>query len=141
MQLEGRNLKKSIQSGEIAIGTILNIPSPAIIEILGYAGFDYVMIDTEHAPIGPLDTAVIENLTRAANLADITPLVRVNKNDPGMVSKVLDAGAMGVVAPHVKTKEETIRLVKGAKYPPIGVRGAMTLSRATRYGSRYDEGY
>jgi 2-keto-3-deoxy-L-rhamnonate aldolase RhmA len=106
--------------------------SPAIVEILGYAGFDWVSLDMEHAMN---DFARIEHLTRAANCSGVTPLVRVADNDPLLIMKALDAGAAGVIVPHVASRADLERAVAATLYPPRGIRGACTATRASGYGA------
>ncbi len=126
-----RNLKQSLHDGQILIGTWLNAPSASQAEIIGYAGFDLVILDTEHSSYD-LDTA--EHLVRAADAAQLPCLLRVSENTGAAVAKALDSGAQGVVVPHVGTADEARWAVRHAHYAPHGVRGAAPTVRATRYG-------
>ena len=74
-------------------------------EVLGYSGLDFVIIDTEHGPTGTIDTNRFGNLIRAAETAGVVPLVRLPERSTIMTQKVLDLGAMGVVVPMVETEE------------------------------------
>jgi len=112
------SLKEKIRAGQVVVGTYLFIPSPTIMEILGYAGFDYVIIDTEHSPTGCLDAQTLENIVRAADVSGVVPLVRLPERSRIMTQKALDAGAMGIEVPWVKTREDVENAVKDAKYPP-----------------------
>lgn len=105
--------------------------SPALVEILGHAGFDWVSLDMEHSPS---DFAQIEHLARAANVSGITPLVRVAQNSPLLIMKALDAGAAGVIVPHISSRGDLERAVEATIYEPKGVRGACSSVRASRYG-------
>lgn len=134
-------LREKIKDDRVAVGTFLFTPSPTVMEILGYAGFDFAIIDTEHAPTGPLDTVTLENLVRAAEVSGIVPLVRLPEHSRIMTQKALDSGALGIVVPGVRTKEEAIRVVRATKYPPEGDRGCCYLTRVTGFTSAYDEGY
>jgi 4-hydroxy-2-oxoheptanedioate aldolase len=124
-------LKQAFQNGQTLVGTWLNAPSPAQVEIIGYAGFDFVVLDTEHSSY---DIAGCENLVRAAAAAQLPSLVRVSENRATPVSQALEYGAQGIVVPHVSTKAEAEAAVNHAHYPPVGVRGAAPTIRATRYG-------
>jgi len=135
------NLKEKIKAGEVVLGTFLFTPSPTVMEIIGYSGFDFAIIDTEHAPTGPFDTQTLENMVRAAELSGIVPLVRLPERSRVMTQKVLDAGAMGIVVPWIKTVEEAREAVGDAKYPTGGHRGACYLTRPTGYTSRFTEEY
>jgi len=119
-----------LDEGGVAFGATTQIPAPALVEIMGRAGFDFTMIDTEH---GLYDIETAGELIRAAQGAQLTPIVRVLKNDQALISKALDLGAQGVVIPHVSTKGDAARAVEASKYGPAG-RGACPLVRAADYG-------
>jgi 4-hydroxy-2-oxoheptanedioate aldolase len=104
----------------------------AIVEILGGAGYDWVSLDMEHAPS---DFALVEQLTRAANFAGITPLVRVADNDPVLIMKALDTGAAGVFIPHASSRADVERAVEASLYAPQGSRGACSATRPAGYGA------
>lgn len=105
--------------------------SPAIIEMLGIAGFDFAFIDAEHNPRAVTD---LKELILAARYAGISPLVRVTKPDEVEIRKALEMGAEGVIIPHIKTKEEMETCVRGAKFPPLGRRGLDFGVRSSGYG-------
>lgn len=111
--------KRKLERGEI-ITVIEGQNSTHMIDFVGQFGFDAVWIETEH---GPIDFADIPDLTRAAGVWDMTPLVRVNLHEPGVVYRTLDVGAQGVIVPHVNTEAEARAIVDAAKYHPIGARG------------------
>ncbi|MGV6871316.1 HpcH/HpaI aldolase family protein [Pseudochelatococcus sp. B33] len=134
-----KSFKERLWGGDIVLGTHTYSASPANVEIIGRAGFDWVMIDCEHAPVGPYDTLLLENLLRAAELSGATPLVRVPENNETMIMKVLDSGAAGVVVPHVSTAEAARRAVAATRYGPDGTRGCCSNTRATGYYSRLME--
>jgi 4-hydroxy-2-oxoheptanedioate aldolase len=91
--------------------------------LVGQAGLDYVIIDTEHLGFTSNDTAGIENIVRAAELYDLTSLVRVSENDYMEISHALDAGAQGLVVPHIRTRKDARRVADAALFPPEGKRG------------------
>ena len=127
-------LKERLRNGETLVGTFSQIPSAGVVELIGYLGFDYVIIDTEHgitSPYGP----ELEGLIRAARTAGIAALVRVTTNDPAMILKSLDFGADGVVVPRVTSRAEAERAARACRYSPLGMRGACPPVRATRYGT------
>ncbi|HEX6979731.1 MAG TPA: aldolase/citrate lyase family protein [Alphaproteobacteria bacterium] len=124
-------LKARIRDREKLYGLFVMIPSPAVVEMAGYAGFDYVIIDLEH---GAATTESLEHLLRAADAVGIPAIVRVGNREPVEILRVLDAGACGILAPHVLTAEDAARLVSAAHYPPIGNRGMATTTRAGRHG-------
>ncbi len=116
--------------GRIAFGTWVQTASPEIVEAAGYQGFDFVIIDMEHGHFS-LETAL--HMVRAAEAADIMPVVRVATNEESGILKVLDTGAAGILVPGISTKDQALRAVKAAKYAPQGTRGACPWTRATRY--------
>ena len=129
-----KNLKAAAARGEKLLGTIIVSSSPINIEISGYLGYDFVLIDTEHATASPFGREV-EELIRAAYAADITPVVRLIKNDRSQIRKVLDFGAKGIVCPFMNTKEEAESFVSECLFPPDGNRGGAPVVRATKYGA------
>ncbi len=122
-------IRAALEEGRPAFGTFVYSPDPAVCELVGAAGFDFVVVDTEHASLGPRD---VENLVRAADTRGIAALVRVTR--PDAVTTSLDAGAAGIVLPHFGADERSRVLVASARYHPAGDRGACTGSRAVAYG-------
>lgn len=112
------------------IGSIVHIPATELVEILGYAGYHMVMIDTEHTPFG-META--QQLILAAQAVDMCPIVRVSEITEATVKKALDAGASGVIFPDIATVEQARKAVSYAKYAPLGTRGACLNVRGARY--------
>jgi len=125
-------LRKKLSNGEIVVGTAIDFKEPNIVEIIGYAGFDFVMIDMEHQA---RDLENLENMVRAAEFVDITPIIRIPEINEADALRALDMGGMGVVISHVRTKEDAVRAVSVVKYPPKGMRAIHSYTRATRYGS------
>lgn len=131
MGLSKNKIKDLLLQGRTVKGSFICTREPACVEILGYAGFDFVLIDTEHAP----NTATeVINLVRAAEAADIEPVVRVRANDPTLILQALDVGAKGILVPRVNTAVEAQAVVQAAKYGPAGERGLAGIVRAAKYG-------
>ncbi len=124
------NLNKMFRRGHIIWGSVLKFNDPAVVEILGTVGFQFVLIDREHAT---LDELAVEHLIRAALLTGIAPVVRVSENRAPMISKALDMGASGVVVPHITTRADAERAVRAAKFYPLGERGVDSTVRAGNY--------
>lgn len=131
-ELRATPLRKRLQAGDFLLGTFLEIPAPALVEIMGISGFDFVVIDGEH---GPLDLATTENLIRAASCAGITPIVRVLENQPALIRQPLDAGAAGVQVPQIDSLGSAQAVVRSALFAPSGERGLQPFVRAARYGA------
>ena len=131
--MEYNKILKKINSNEVAIGLNLALNSPHLIEFFGSLGFDWVFIDCEH---GSMTDSEAENMIRAADLYGMAPVVRVPGNEPHIILKMLDAGAKGIVVPHVDTVEDAIKARDAAKYPPLGKRGSnYGTGRNNNYGS------
>ncbi|MDA0747846.1 MAG: aldolase/citrate lyase family protein [bacterium] len=125
-------LKSRLKNGDVVLGPFVNLASGALLEIAAYAGFDFVILDTEH---GPLDIPTTEDLCRTAAGVGITPIVRVRENDPAQILRALDIGASGVQVPQICTKADAEALIRAAKYAPLGMRGVSPYTRAARYFS------
>lgn len=109
-------------------GVFVGLPAPALVEMCGHAGFDFVIIDNEHGPAGIEST---EHMLRAARGAGIIPVVRTLESD---ILRILDIGASAIQVPQVDTPEQAARIVAAAKYPPMGTRGAAFSTRAAGFG-------
>src|SRR3954463_8923381 len=123
-------LKARLPRGETTLGMWVTLESPSITEIAVTLGIDWVVIDTEH---GHLDYKEVVEHIRATRNSATTPLVRIPEATPGIVKRVLDLGAHGIIVPQVGTAEEAAMAVRYAKYPPDGIRGVGG-ERATRWG-------
>jgi 2-keto-3-deoxy-L-rhamnonate aldolase RhmA len=119
-----------LAEGSVPLGMQSLSGSPVLVEIIGRAGFDFVMLDTEHASV---DQSQLEALVRAADAASLTALVRVAANDPMLIRKALEAGACGVVIPQVRSVVEVASAVDAARFPPAGSRGSCVAVRGTGY--------
>jgi 4-hydroxy-2-oxoheptanedioate aldolase len=124
-------LAARLRAGETLLGLIAKMPAPAVIETAGHAGFDFAMVDTEH---GVADTGSLEHHLRAADSAGLAALVRVGANEPIDILRALDAGAAGIVVPHVNDAGDAHTAVRAAYYPPHGDRGLAVSTRAGRQG-------
>jgi 2-keto-3-deoxy-L-rhamnonate aldolase RhmA len=122
-----RRIRGKLEAGGHAFGVTLQLASCEIVEIAGYVGFDYVWIDAEH---GAMDLTEINQLVRAADAAGIDAIVRVPDHSPSFIQRVLDTGAAGIIAPHVRTAGEAAAIVAAAKFAPEGIRGACPSTRA-----------
>jgi 4-hydroxy-2-oxoheptanedioate aldolase len=123
-------MKAKLQKGEPVFGVQIDTMWPEFVEVCGHVGFDWAFLDAEH---GPLSEADIAHLTRAAESAGITPVVRVPRNEPETILRYMETGVAGVVVPQVNSGEEARRVVDAVKYPPLGRRGIGS-SRAAGWG-------
>ena len=124
-------LKKILSKGHLSFGSALHIPAVALIEIMGKVGYDFIIIDTEH---GLYDIETAGKMIRVAQTVNLVPIVRVLKNDEGLILRALDLGAQGVIIPHVSSKKDASKAVEACKYGIDGRRGACPLVRSANYG-------
>ncbi|WP_165452479.1 HpcH/HpaI aldolase family protein [Paenibacillus thalictri] len=125
-------LSQLIHDQQSAYGIIVTLKDPAVVEMLGFAGYDFAVIDMEHTT---MDYGLVEHMIRAAQCVQVTSIVRTAPNDYAAMLRVLDAGADGIMVPHLTTREQAERIVGTAKYRPIGYRGLDGSSRAAHYGT------
>jgi 2-keto-3-deoxy-L-rhamnonate aldolase RhmA len=115
-----------------ALGTWVKIPAMESIELVALAGFDFVVIDLEHSAMS------IESAYRQigiALLSGVSPIVRIPSLDAGIVQRILDSGAEGIMLPHVDTAEQAEAAVSAVRFPPLGTRGVGSTSRAGSWGT------
>jgi 4-hydroxy-2-oxoheptanedioate aldolase len=124
-------LKKKLKEGRVCFGTFIRL-GPAAVEIMGHAGWDFVVLDMEH---GVFDFTHVEHMIRAARCAGITSLVRVPEPTPSYIMRVVDAGAEGVQIPQVETAAMARLVSQAARYFPEGKRGLCSFVRAAAYSA------
>lgn len=129
--LKANRLKRKLSRGERAIGLFASLPTPVSIEMIGHAGFDFVIIDTEHSLVNP---ETLENMLRAAELVELTCLVRVSAVDARTLVPLLDGGAQGIVVANVESPETLRTLNDIVRFHPMGRRG-MNSGRPGRFGA------
>ena len=112
-------IKRQLQAGQTAIA-VSGHHNADMIDFLGQFGFDGVWLEGEH---GPVDWDAIGDMSRACDLWGMASVTRVNNNDPGTIMRALDRGTMGIVVPHVNSREAAEQAMKSAKYAPVGYRG------------------
>jgi len=125
-----RNLKNELAAGKVAIGVAIGVPWVEAVEIAGYAGYDFILIDTEH---GAIDASDAQRLVLAAQGVNVAPIWRVGGTSRGEIKKALDWGATGILVPEIRTADEAALAVEAAQYPPAGRRG-VDPHRPIRYG-------
>jgi 4-hydroxy-2-oxoheptanedioate aldolase len=128
--MRSNTTRGKLASGEPVAGLIVPVAAPVLVDLAALAGFDYVLIDTEH---GHLGFEAAEHLVRAAEAAGITPLVRASHNAPAEILRLLDIGAQGVMVPQVSSAADAEAAVRAVKFHPRGNRG-LAGSRAAAYG-------
>ncbi|MSP51874.1 MAG: 2,4-dihydroxyhept-2-ene-1,7-dioic acid aldolase [Alphaproteobacteria bacterium] len=129
-------VKRKLAAGEAAIGAFVTAPSAPLVQIMAAAGLDWVMIDLEH---GLIDAASAHAMIAATAGTRCAPLVRVPLERHDLTEVVLDAGALGIVSPMVRTRAEAEQTVAALSYPPNGKRGWGPFYAAARWGLSRDE--
>jgi len=128
--MEKNTLKQKLNQGLPTFGPFVNTPAPAMVETMGWLGYDFVIIDCEH---GTMDYETTENMIRAAELSGVTPIIRIGMNIQQHIQRYLDAGAQGVLIPLINNAADGKAVVDSVKYPPTGKRGLFA-GRPARYG-------
>lgn len=112
-------IKAKLAGGDEVFGLFCSIADPTVVELIGCAGYDFVILDTEHTLVDPQE---LEHLIRAAEAVELTPFVRVPERAPNAILRALDAGAMGVVVAHVRRRSDADAAIQAARYAPAGMR-------------------
>lgn len=126
-------VKAKLMRGELSLGGWLNLGSPLAAELMAAAGYEWLAIDAEHSPF---DIPLIADTFRAVEARSAVPFVRAWDHDPVSLARILDAGAYGIIVPHVSTPRQAEALVQAMRYPPEGARSAGT-GRVAVYGDEY----
>lgn len=125
-------LRQALGAKEVLYGTWVQTPSPEVVEILGWSGWDFVILDLEHGPYGPEG---LPHLIRAAEASETAPFVRVPLTAPQEVGKALDLGAAGIVIPGVRSADDGAAAVRLTRFPPHGSRGSSPSTRQLHYSA------
>jgi len=126
-------VKDALARGEASLGAWLNFGSPMAAEVMASCGFDWLNVDAEHSLF---DLNTIADSFRAIEARGCVPFVRSWNHDPTTLARLLDAGAYGIVIPHVSTVEDAEMLARAMRYPPTGTRSSGT-GRIAAMGADY----
>lgn len=124
------SVKEKLAANKTVIGTFSKFSSPVSSEILGYLGFDFLILDMEHSA---LDYHQAEDLIRAGDASGISTIIRVPGVEESPILRVLEAGSQGIQAPGVDTADMAKKVVEASRYRPIGKRGLSFSTRAAQY--------
>jgi 2-keto-3-deoxy-L-rhamnonate aldolase RhmA len=130
---ENSRLHQKIAEKELAMGIYFVSGNPMYAEVLAQTGLDFVIIDTEHGPLGPVAIGPLARVCRTFRSYGVTPIVRIPSVDEVYIGKVLDAGALGILAPRMQTADDMRALVTATLYAPRGTRGAGDLTPSNQY--------
>ena len=114
-------VRQKIMAGQPSFGSFLNLVSPMAAEVLVDLGYEWLAVDAEHAQ---WDIGSMTNAFRAIEARGGIPMTRVESHDPTVLARTLDAGAMGVIVPHVSTVEQAQAIADACRYPPRGQRSS-----------------
>ncbi|MBX3256879.1 MAG: hypothetical protein KF862_22270 [Chitinophagaceae bacterium] len=128
-----QSMRKKLAEHHTLYGLWVTLESPSITEIAVHCGLDWIIVDAEH---GHLDWHNITEHIRAAVRSNTVVLVRISHIDEGIIKRVLDIGADGIVVPHIESAADWNRALSYARYPPAGIRG-IGAERATKWGSGF----
>ncbi len=131
MELPRNHFKHAIAAGKQQIGLWSSLSSNYTVEVIAGAGFDWILLDTEHSPN---DLESVLSQLQACAPYDSHPIVRVAWNDAVLIKRYLDAGAQSLLIPFVQNAQEASAAVAATRYPPLGIRGVAGTTRATRFG-------
>lgn len=129
--MKKNQIKAKLAAGKVVYGAMVQFPDPDLVEMLGYAGFDWILIDAEHGSINENDCLA---MVRACELSDATAIVRPPSHNAEAIMRFLDCGAQGIQIPRVNTADQAQAAVDAIKYFPLGQRGVTSSSRSVRYG-------
>ncbi len=132
-----KKAREFLHDGKCIYGPFMKTSDPMFVEIAGIAGFDFVILDVEHGPVG-IESQ--QNNVRAAEARDMIPIIRLKDKNENTISKALDIGAYGIQVPQIMTASEAEDVVKYAKFYPYGMRGVCRFVRAADYSNmdRYE---
>lgn len=132
MQLPKNHFKAALKEGRQQIGLWNTIAGNCVPEALAHCGFDWLVVDTEHAPVETVE--IQSSLQAIAANPNVSAVVRPAVNDPVLIKRVLDMGAQTLLLPYVQSAAEARAAVEAMRYGPRGIRGMAGFTRATRYG-------
>ena len=128
-------VKHKLEAGETVFGSFVKVDAPAIAELFGLAGFDFLIVDAEH---GCFTHGQIENLVRTCELMGMSSVIRTPDAAEANILHVLDSGASGIQVPSLRSAAEVREVIRRAKYWPLGERGSARACRAAGYGTVAD---
>ena len=131
MQIQQNHFKQALKEGRLQIGLWSSLCSNIAVEVIGDSGFDWILIDSEHAPN---ELSGIVSQLQALSAAQTTAIVRPAWLDTVAIKRILDVGAQSILVPYVQNEAEAKLAVASVRYPPAGIRGVAPVIRASHYG-------
>jgi 4-hydroxy-2-oxoheptanedioate aldolase len=134
--MEQQTLRNCWSKGKGAINAWCSIPSAVTAEMMSMSDFDSITIDMQH---GLVDYQIALNMLQVISGSGKTPMVRVPWNEPGIIMKALDAGALGIICPMINTPEDAINFVGATRYAPVGYRSSGPTRALMVHGPNYHD--
>jgi 4-hydroxy-2-oxoheptanedioate aldolase len=131
LDIQTNEFKRALARSDLQIGLWSTLCSNIGAEVIAHSGFDWILLDTEHSPN---ELPGLLQQLHAMGRGTAMPVVRAAWNDPVLIKRILDVGAQSILLPYVQTAEEAQRAVRSVRYPPAGIRGVSSGSRASQYG-------
>ncbi len=113
--MQENKVRRALRENRLALGTYVTFADPQVVEIIGLAGFDAAFIDMEHTTF---DLGLVAQMIVTADLAGVTSMIRIPGNDENLILRLLDAGAQGIIIPHIDGLEGAKRAVDAVRYAP-----------------------
>lgn len=132
MELPKNHFKAALKAGKRQYGLWCAFPNSIVAEVLAGCGYDWLVLDCEHTVANP---AAVLPMLQAIAAYPTSAVARPGWNDPVEIKRLLDAGAQTILVPYVQNAEEAAAAVAATRYPPEGVRGVATVTRAARFGA------
>lgn len=129
-EIQRNDLKRALRDGRRQIGLWSSLSSHITVEVIAGSGFDWILLDTEHAPN---ELPMVLSQLQAMTGGTASAVVRPAWNDPVILKRLLDIGVQSFVVPWIQTADEARRAVAATRYPPRGIRGFAAITRANRY--------
>jgi 4-hydroxy-2-oxoheptanedioate aldolase len=131
MDMPTNPFKRALKAGQLQVGLWSSLSSHVTVEVIAGSGFDWLLLDTEHSPN---ELPMVHSQLQAAVGGTAHPVVRPPWNDTVVIKRFLDIGVQSFLVPYVQNEAEARAAVAATRYPPKGVRGVATASRASRFG-------
>lgn len=132
--MRGQKLREKLNTGTPALNGWCNLPCPPLAELLCHQGYDSVTIDMQHGLMG-YETAL--GMLQAISTTEVTPLVRVPSNEAGIIGRMLDSGALGIICPMINTVEQARAFIDACLYAPNGGRSFGPIRASLYTGGNY----
>jgi 4-hydroxy-2-oxoheptanedioate aldolase len=133
--MQRNRFKAQLLARKQQLGIWSMLASSNVVEVLTQSEYDWILLDTEHAAN---EVPMVQEQLRSVAQSDVSAVVRPSTNDTVQIKRLLDIGAQTLLVPMVDTPEDALRAAAAVRYPPVGIRGVSSATRANRYGRDSD---